>query len=416
LEKKKSFTISKNLVMQAYKLVKENKGCAGIDKQTIADFEKNLKDNLYKIWNRMSSGTYYPPPVKAVAIPKKNGGERILGVPTVTDRIAQMVVRLTFEPKVEPYFYADSYGYRPNKSALEAVGKTRERCWRYNWVVEFDIKGMFDNIDHELLMKAVRKHTNNKMELLYIERWLKAPIQKPNGELVTRTKGTPQGSIISPVLSNLFMHYAYDHWMKSKQSQIPWCRYADDGLAHCRTKDEAESLLTKLKNRFEECKLEIHPEKSKIVYCKDGSRKEKYENTKFDFLGYTFCRRKSKNTKRNSIFLNFSPAVSAKAQKAMRSKTRQHNFRNRTDLSLNDIAKIYNPVLRGWLEYYGRYYRSGMYPVLRHFNVTLVSWARRKYRKLTRHKSRAAKFMIKISEREPSLFVHWKKGMVGGFA
>jgi RNA-directed DNA polymerase len=240
LNKTKSFTISKDLVMRAYKLIKENAGAAGIDGQTLASFELKLEDNIYKLWNRLSSGTYFPPAVKAVPIPKKNGGVRILGIPTVADRIAQMVVKLKFEPDVEPYFLPDSYGYRPNKSALDAIGITRQRCWKYDWIVEFDIKGFFDNLDHELLMKAVKKHTDNKWVILYIERWLKAPLQLEDGSLQERKCGVPQGGVVSPVLSNLFLHYVFDMWMKIKHPTMPWCRYCDDGLAHCKTKQEAE--------------------------------------------------------------------------------------------------------------------------------------------------------------------------------
>jgi len=272
----KPFNIPKQLVMQAYKLVKANAGAGGVDRQSLEDFELNLKDNLYKIWNRLSSGSYFPPPVKAVAIPKKTGGERILGVPTVGDRIAQAVVTLCFEPCVEPHFLADSYGYRPNKSALEAIGITRERCWRCDWVLEFDIRGLFDNISHGLLMKAVKKHTQCKWIILYIERWLKALMQMQDGSLKQRDWGTPQGGVISPVLSNLFMHYVFDMWMKKTYPNNPWCRYADDGLIHCRTEAEAQAMLAALKKRFEECELELHPVKTRIVYCKDGARKEEH--------------------------------------------------------------------------------------------------------------------------------------------
>lgn len=412
----KPFIIPKQLVMKAYKLVKANAGSAGVDQQSLEDFERNLKDNLYKIWNRMSSGSYFPPAVKAVPIPKKVGGTRILGVPTVGDRIAQMVVKLEFEPKVEPYFYPDSYGYRPNKSALDAIDVTRKRCWKYDWVLEFDIKGLFDNIPHDLLMKAVRKHTNCKWMILYIERWLKASMLMPEGEIKARDKGTPQGGVISPILSNLFLHYVYDLWMERKHPNKPWCRYADDGLAHCKTEMQAKRLLEVLRERFAECGLELHPDKTKIIYCKDGSRKDKYSNTSFDFLGYTFKRRIAKNTKRNSIFVNFSPAVSKSAIKSMRAKTKRMNWRNRTDLSLEEIANRYNPILLGWLSYYGKYYRSGMYPVWRHFNKTLVAWAMRKYKHFGGHKTRASLFIENIAEKQPKLFAHWRNGMIGGFA
>jgi RNA-directed DNA polymerase len=416
MSKTKPFTISKQLVMQAYRRVRANRGAAGVDQQSLDDFAVKLKDNLYKLWNRMSSGSYFPPPVKAVSIPKKTGGERILGVPTVADRIAQMVVKLEFEPKVEPHFLPDSYGYRPGKSALDAIGVTRRRCWDFNWVLEFDIRGLFDNIPHDLLLKAVRHHTDNPWVVLYIERWLKAPLQQTDGSLVERTKGTPQGGVVSPVLANLFLHYAFDAWMQRNHPATPWCRYADDGLVHCCTEQQARDLERTLEQRFKECGLELHPGKTKIVYCKDGSRKGKYSSTSFDFLGYTFRPRLVKNRKRNSIFVSFTPAVSKTAMNSMRSRVRRSNIRNRSDLGLNAIARWFNPILRGWLEYYGRYQPSAMYPVLRHFNQTLVAWARRKYKRLRRHKTRASKFIENISERSPHLFEHWKRGMVGSFA
>jgi RNA-directed DNA polymerase len=415
LSKTKPFTISKQLVMQAFKLIKANAGAAGVDQLSLEDFEKDLKGNLYKIWNRLSSGSYFPPPVKAVPIPKKTGGERILGIPTVGDRIAQMVVKLTFEPCVEPSFLSDSYGYRPNKSALDAVGITRQRCWKYDWVLEFDIKGLFDNLDHTLLLKAVKKHTDNKWVILYIERWLKAPMQLPDGSLESRTRGVPQGGVISPVLSNLFLHYVFDAWMSKKHPKVPWCRYADDGLLHCKTERQAQFFLTELEKRFNQCELELHPSKTKIVYCKDTNRKGEYSTTEFEFLGYSFCQRQAIN-KNGELFLSFSPAVSKSALSSMRAKTRERGFYRRSELSLNDIAEMFNPVLRGWIEYYGCYNPSALYPVLRHFNMTLVSWAMRKYKKLRVHKTQAGIFLEKIAKREPKLFAHWKRGMVGSFA
>ena len=347
----KPFNIPKQLVMQAYQQVKSNGGAAGVDQQSLTDFDLNLKDNLYKIWNRMASGSYFPPAVRAVAIPKKTGGERILGIPTVSDRIAQMVVKLVIEPLVEPHFLADSYGYRPNKSALDAVGITRQRCWWYDWIVEFDIKGLFDNIDHTLLMKAVKKHLNDPWVILYIERWLKAPVQQPNGECLARTKGTPQGGVISPVLSNLFLHYVFDVWISKNYTQLPWCRYADDGVVHCKTEKEAQEIKTQLEERFKECALELHPEKTKIVYCKDGMRKGKYSTTTFTFLGYDFRRRKAKSQKTGRVFLNFGPAVSKEAATSMREKVRQSGMRLRSETSIQELATEYNPILRGWIEY-----------------------------------------------------------------
>jgi RNA-directed DNA polymerase len=327
-----------------------------------------------------------------------------------------MVVKITFEPDVEPVFLPDSYGYRPRKSALDAIEVTRKRCWRYDWILEFDIKGMFDNISHELLLRAVKKHTQCKWVILYIERWLKAPLQLADGSLVERVKGTPQGGVVSPVLCNLFMHYTFDLWMGRTFAQTPWCRYADDGLIHCRSEKEAETIKVALAKRLAQCGLEMHPDKTRIVYCKDKSRKGSYPNTQFDFLGYTFRLRLVKNRKRHSVYVNFTPAVSRKAMTAMRQTTRKWNFRNRSDLSLQDIARMYNPMLRGWLSYYGRFYPSAMYPVLRHFNMTLVAWAMRKYRRLKGHKTRACLFLEGIAKRQPHLFAHWQRGMVGAFA
>jgi RNA-directed DNA polymerase len=416
LEKTKPFNIPKQLFVQAYKQVKANAGAAGVDQESIKDFERNHKDNLYKLWNRMSSGSYFPPPVKAVPISKKSGGERILGVPTVGDRICQTVVKLVFEPEVEQHFLPDSYGYRPNKSALDAIDVTRKRCWHYDWVVEFDIVGLFDNLSHGLLKKAIAKHTECQWVKLYLERWLTAPLQMPDGSCQQRTAGVSQGSVVGPVLSNLFLHYVFDSWMKRNYPTMPWCRYADDGLVHCKTEYGAKRLLQALGQRFTECGLQLHPDKTKIVYCKDVGRKGKYPNTSFDFLGYTFRPRLVKNSKRNSLFVSFTPAVSKTALKSMRATTRKYNWRNRTDLSLNDIAKRYNPVLNGWLYYYGRYQRSALYPVWRHFNKTLASWATRKYKRFRNRKVWASKFIQRISEKEPHLFAHWRAGMQGAFA
>lgn len=412
----KPLTIDKWSVYEAYKAVKANAGSAGVDQQSLDAFEVDLKGNLYKIWNRMSSGCYFPEPVKAVTIPKKNGGERILGVPTVADRVAQTVVKQVIEPAIEATFLPDSYGYRPGKSALDAVGITRTRCWRFDWVVEFDIKGLFDHIDHTLLLRALKKHVQCEWAMLYIGRWLTAPLQHADGTRVERTRGTPQGGVVSPVLANLFLHYAFDVWMTRTYPTTPWCRYADDGLVHCRTEHEAQAIKAALDARLLHCGLQLHPDKTKIVYCKDGQRKGMYPNTQFDFLGYTFRPRLVKNRKRNSMFVNFTPAVSKLALKSMRQTTRKSNVRNWTNLDLTDIARLHNPVLRGWLGYYGRFCRSAMYPVLRHFNMTLVAWAMKKFKRLRGHKIRASCFLKDIAEKQPYLFVHWKQGMVGEFA
>jgi len=412
----KQFEIPKQLFVEAFDLVKANQGSWGVDRQSIEDFESDLKNNLYKIWNRMSSGSYFPPPVKAVAIPKKSGGERILGVPTVGDRVAQTVAKLVFEPCVEPCFHKDSYGYRPNKSAIDAIAVTRRRCWDLDWVLEFDIKGLFDNIDHDLLMKAVRKHTDEKWVLLYIERWLKAPLETADGKLTDRQRGTPQGGVISPVLANLFLHYVFDEWLDRNIPGVMWCRYADDGLVHGKTLKQIQYVLDKLKKRFKECGLELHPEKTKIVYCKDGRRRQKYQNTKFDFLGYEFRRRTVKNTKRNSLFVNFTPAISPSAIKAIGARIRRDEIRNRTDLSFQQIANWYNRKIIGWYHYYGKFSPSSLNKVWRLFNKAIVAFIMRKYKRFRHRKSRAIAFLEKIHKTNPGLYYHWRIGMKGAFA
>lgn len=406
----KPFDISKHDVVKAWEMVKANKGARGVDGETIEQFESDLKGNLYKLWNRLSSGSYFPPAVKTVAIPKQTGGKRKLGIPSVSDRVAQMVVKLHFEPLVEPYFHADSYGYRPNKSAHQAVEVTRRRCWRQDWVLEFDIKGLFDNIDHELLMKAVRKHTDNRWLLLYIGRWLKAPIQLEEGTLLNRERGVPQGGVISPVLSNLFMHYAFDKWMERSFPDKAFCRYADDGLVHCHSEAQAKAIKEALAERLQECGLEMHPDKTKIVYCKDDDRTKEYPVTCFDFLGYTFRPRRSKN-RWGKFFINFSPAMSARAGKAIRQEVRRWKLHLRSDKTLLDLARMFKAIIQGWINYYGRFYQSAMYPTLRHINRKLILWAMRKYRKLKRHRRRAEHRLGDIAKRYPGLFPHWKLGV-----
>jgi RNA-directed DNA polymerase len=343
-------------------------------------------------------------------IPKDQGGQRVLGVPTVGDRIAQMVGKMYLEPKVEPVFHTDSYGYRPGKSAIEAVGKARERCWSYDWVLDLDIKGFFENIDHGLLMKAVRKHTDSRWILLYVERWLKAPAQQPDGTLVQRDRGTPQGGVVSPLLANLFLHYAFDDWMRRRYPEIPFERYADDVIVHCKTEMEAKQLRAEIEERLGQCKLELHAEKTKIVYCKDDKRRGTYSDEKFNFLGFTFRSRWAKS-RWGKYFIGFSPAISNEATKSIRSTVRSWRLHRRSDKSLGDLARMYNPIIRGWINYYGSYYKSALYRVFYPLSRSLMRWAMRKYKKLKPHVQRAAYWLGRIAKREPSLFAHWQMGM-----
>ena len=407
MDKAKSFVISKQEVWEAYKRVKANKGAAGVDEQSITEFEEDLINNLYKLWNRMSSGSYFPQPVRRVEIPKSDGGKRPLGIPTVADRIAQTVVKRRLEPILEKLFHPDSFGYRPEKSAVEAVGQARERCWRYDWVLGLDIRGFFDNIDHELLMRAVRKHSDDKWAVMYIERWLKAPVQMEDGTLVSREKGTPQGGVISPLLANLFLHYTFDLWMTRECPSILFERYADDVVCHCKSEAQALWLRNALDQRFRECGLELHPEKTKVVYCKDDNRRGSFASEQFDFLGYTFRPRRSKN-RWGAYFVSFSPAVSNKAAKGIRDTIRSWRVHRRSGTSLNDLARRFNPILRGWIAYYGQFCPSALCPTFNQLNLILVHWAKRKYKKLRKHQRRAWHWLGLIAHREPGLFAHWQ--------
>jgi len=410
LSKTKPFSISKQMVWEAYLRVKANKGAAGVDDVSITKFEEKLKDNLYKLWNRMSSGSSMPPAVKAVSIPKATGWERVLGIPTVADRIAQMVVTMCLEPTVDPLFHADSYGYRPGKSALVAVETARQRCWRRDRVIDLDIKGFFDNLDHELMMRAVRKHTDCRWVLLYIERWLKAPLQRPDGTLENRDKGTPQGGVCSPLLANIFMHHAFDEWMRQNHPQVLFERYADDVLVHCKTERQAELMRAAIEKRLAQCKLQLHPEKTHIVYCKDEDRRKEYPTTDFDFLGYTFRPRRARN-KQGKFFASFLPAVSSKAKSRIRRTIREWRLHRMVWTSLEDIAEKINPVLRGWYQYYGRFYKAALFSVLRNVQRSLIRWAQWKYKGLRNHMRNARRFLGRVSKRMPGLFVHWQLGL-----
>jgi RNA-directed DNA polymerase len=408
--KSKSFEISKWAVWEAYRRVKDNRGGAGVDEQSMAEFEEDLQGNLYRLWNRLSSGSYFPPPVRAVEIPKRDGSLRTLGVPTVADRIAQTVARLYLEPSVEPVFHEDSYGYRPGRSAHDAIGVCRERCWRNDWVLDLDIRKFFDSVSWQLTLKAVAHHTDLRWILLYVERWLKAPLQRQDGSLVDRDRGTPQGSAISPLLANMFLHYAFDAWMVRTFPAVQFERYCDDLIVHARSERHARYLWVAIARRLAQCGLELNQRKTRIVYCKDDDRRGSYEHTSFDFLSYTFRPRLSKS-RFGKHFVNFSPAVSNATKTRLRREMRSWRVARRSDKTLTDLALMFNRKLQGWIGYYGRFYKSMLYPVFRHFNDTLVRWAMRKYKRLRRHKTRARQFILAVARRHPGLFAHWRWGV-----
>lgn len=403
----KPFDIPKSLVFRAWEKVRANRGAPGVDAVTIDRFQEREADNLYKLWNRMSSGSYMPGPVRAVEIPKDHGlGVRTLGVPNTADRIAQTAAAMLLEEKLEPIFHPDSYGYRPGRSAHDALAVTRRRCWNQDWVIDMDIRAFFDSVPWDLMLKAVAHHTDERWVLLYLERWLQAPIQRPDGTLAGREKGTPQGSPISPLIANLFMHYAFDRWMTRNHPGCPFERYADDVIVHCDTQEQAEALQAEIADRLGTLGLELHPEKTKIVYCKDANRRRGAEHTSFDYLGYTFRGRQALG--RHGHFVSFAPAMSVKASKAKGKQIRNWHLNRRSGTDLTGIAKTINPQVRGWLNYYGCFYRSTLSSLGRRIDEHLVRWAMQKFKRLRRKLSRAWEWLNAIRRREPRLFAHWQ--------
>ena len=407
----KSIPISRQEVWQAYKKVRSNNGSAGIDKVSMEYYDANRSKYLYKLWNRMASGSYFPPPVKEVEIPKKDGKVRKLGIPTISDRVGQMVIKQLLEPRLEKIFSNNSYGYRPNKSAHQALKEVRENCWKTDWVIDLDIKGFFDNIDHNKLMSAVNKHVPEKWIRFYIERWLKAPKLTKSGELITNQgKGTPQGGVISPLLANLFLHYALDKWLEITDKTMKYVRYADDVIIHCVSKTHAEHLLKSIQKRLQSVGLELHPQKTKIVYCKDFRRRGNYPTVKFDFLGYSFQPRTTKSKTTKGLFLGFDCAISISSRKRIADKLGELKVEKLSFKSIVGIAKYLNPMIRGWINYYGKFRRSELHKVFRLLTNRLLRWARKRYKRYKTSLVKAYKWYKRIRKQFPYLFYHWQVG------
>lgn len=403
----KPFAIPKQLVWEAWRQVRANKGAPGVDGQAVEEFESDLKNQLYRIWNRMSSGSYFPPPVRAVEIPKPHGGGvRTLGVPSIADRVAMTVAAMYLGERAEPKFHPDSYGYRPRRSPVEAVGVCRRRCWKYDWIIDLDVQKFFDEVPGDLIVKAVEAVTDTRWVLLYVKRWLAAPSQQPDGTLVERVEGTPQGSAVSPILVNLFMHFAFDLWMTRNYPDCPFERYADDAVVHCKSRPRAEEVLGGITTRMSELGLRLHPEKTRVVYCKDGKRRGEHEHNSFTFLGFTFRARKARATG-GGFFSSFQPAMSTEALKAKSVELRAMRIHRRTDLSLDDLARWLNPIVAGWMHYYGRFYWTVMDPLLQRVNTYVRRWAGKKYKRLRTFK-RFKRWWTGLQDREPGLFAHWR--------
>jgi RNA-directed DNA polymerase len=400
------FGISVEEVRAAWEKVRANKGSPGVDEVSVAGFEGDLDGNLYKIWNRMSSGTWFPPPVKAVEIPKDGGGTRMLGVPTIADRVAQTVVAARIEAVVEPLFHDDSFGYRPRRGVPDAVGRCRERCWKYDWVLDLDVQKFFDTVPWDLIVKAVERHVTLPWVILYVKRWLAAPVLMPDGSLAERDRGTPQGSSVSPVLANLFMHYAFDVWMARNFPDCPFERYADDAVVHCRTQERARQVRAALEERMGQVGLRLHPAKTKVVYCRDDNRRGHYDGpASFDFLGFTFRARSVSG--RRGRFTGFTPAISDKALARISAEVRSWRLHRCVNLTWAELAVMVRQKISGWMSSYGRFRPSELYPLLARINYRIQKWMRNKYRRLRPLKAMQAAWE-RIIIQYPRMFPHWR--------
>jgi group II intron reverse transcriptase/maturase len=409
----KSIPITKQMIWRAYKKVRSNKGAAGVDEETIAMYEERLQDNLYILWNRMSSGSYFPPSVLEVEISKDDGRKRKLGIPTVNDRVAQQVIKSYLEPRFEAEFLPQSYGYRPLKNAHQAVEQVRKNVRLYHWVIDMDISAFFDNMSHEHLLKALERHVEENWAKMYITRWLQAPIEDRKGNKRYREgAGTPQGGVISPLLANLFLHYAFDRWLEKTYPNLCFVRYADDIIVHCNSQAEAEEVLSAIKRRLGECKLELNEKKTKIVYCKKDNRKDKFKTVQFDFLGFSFQPRPTSNHGAE-MFLGYDCAISRKSENKISEIFRKSEFHLWTECDISHIAKVFNPKIRGWINYYGKFRIHKLMRIFRIFHWRLIKWAVKKYKRFGRSMHKGGRWLRDLAHRYPGLFVHWQYGFLG---
>jgi len=408
LPKGKAIPIEYEWVERAYRKVKQGGKAVGIDKESWTEFDKNINDNLYVIWNRLTSGSYHPQGVREVEIPKKDGKKRKLGIPTLRDRIAQQVVKEYMEERIDKIFHENSYGYRPMKSAHQAIEAVRQNCYKQDWVLDMDIKSFFDEIDHELMLRAVEYLMKEKWVKMYVERWLKMPVHKKDGTIMEKQgKGTPQGGVISPLLANIYLHFTLDLWISRNLPKVSFVRYADDIIIHCSSKLEAEKILAAVKARLAETKLQIKEEKTRIVYCKDYHRKENHEDVKFEFLGFSYQPRARKAEGCRNTFMAFTAEISQSSQKRIREEIRSEKLWRNTRIEINEIAGNFNPRIRGWINYYGKYSKRTLRSVMMSIEKRLIKWIMRKYK--LGHRKSYAKLKV-IKQAHPNLFYHWQKG------
>lgn len=406
----KSIPITKRMVWNAYKKVKTNKGSAGVDQVSIEVFEQDLSKNLYKIWNRLTSGSYFPSAVRAVSIPKKDGSKRQLGIPTVGDRIAQQVIKSYLEPRLEKEFHEHSYGYRPLKSAHQAVEAVRDNVRKYAWVIDMDLSKFFDKMSHALLMKALERHVEEKWVKMYIQRWLTAPIEDESGNKRTKQGyGTPQGGVISPLLANLFLHYALDKWIALNYAGLRFVRYADDVIIHCQNEQQAKEVLANVRERLAQCELSLNEKKTQLVYCQNYRREKRDYRVKFDFLGFSFQPRATKS-QRGGLFLGYDCAISNESEKRIVEEFRTLKFHRWSNVAIEYIASKVNPKIRGWVNYYGKFRRYELSRVFRRFHFRLVKWVLNRYKSFKRSKKRAYQWLRQRKVVNPKLFYHWEVG------
>jgi len=406
----KTVPITRDMVRKAYKKVRSNHGSAGVDKESLEMYQLDLLGNLYKLWNRMASGSYFPKPVREKEISKTNGGKRKLGIPTVSDRIAQEVIKSYIEPRLEQEFHKNSYGYRPLKSAHEAVLQVQENVRKQGWLLDMDIKSFFDEVNHELLMKALNKHVTEKWVKMYIQRWLECASQAKDGTLTEKQgRGTPQGGVISPLLSNLYLHYVLDKWLELYYPNIVFVRYADDVVVHCKSEEEAQAILKAIRERLQTCKLQLNEAKTKLVYCKSYRMREKKDyGSKFDFLGFSFKPMMFKSKREGEVaFLGYNCEVSQSSKKRIIEKWKEQNWHRQSSLNIQDIALKINSQMRGLINYFGKISSKGMHKIVRYFHFRLAKWAMNKYKRFGGSYSKAYNWLREIKNDYPNLFYHW---------
>ncbi|PVD49280.1 group II intron reverse transcriptase/maturase [Terrimonas sp.] len=405
--KSKPVPITKDMVREAYRKVRSNKGSAGVDEVSLQTFDENVSKNLYRLWNRMASGSYFPMPVKEVIIPKSTGGERKLGIPGISDRIAQEVVKTYLEPRLEAVFLPQSYGYRPHRNAHQALEQVRENVRHYAWVIDMDIKSFFDEVNHELLMKAIDKHVPEKWVKMYIRRWLEAPVQTKDGLVFKKGQGTPQGGVISPLLANLFLHYVLDKWLAKTFPTVRFVRYADDVVVHCISEKQSHYVLEGIRLRLQECKLRLSEEKTKITYCQDYRRQGRKDYPKkFDFLGHTFKPMSKKSNRNNGVFLGYDCQMSMKSRTRIISEWKQMNFQRESTWTMQDLATLVNAKTRGIINYFGKVKTFSPGKLFRHLDYRIAKWVKNKFKRLHSYQ-KAYDWLRNIKSGYPNIFVHW---------